>query len=65
MRAMLPLTVLTSALLLSACGIKGPLYDPHAPPPRASRPQAVHTHPSTPQTDHSKPTPPSDDADQE
>lgn len=28
MRAMLPAVALTSALLLSACGIKGPLYLP-------------------------------------
>ncbi len=64
MRAMFPLTVLTGALLLSACGIKGPLYDPHTQPPRASRSQAVPAQPAATQPDHSKPTP-SPDIDQE
>lgn len=31
MRAMIPAVALTSALLLTACGIKGPLYMPKPP----------------------------------
>jgi predicted small lipoprotein YifL len=42
---MLPAAALSSALLLSACGIKGPLYLPE----QAQRP--------APAADHSKPVP--------
>lgn len=39
MRAMLPAVALTSALLLSACGIKGPLFLPEqAQAPRPADP---------------------------
>ncbi len=51
MRTMFFPAVLACATLVSACGIKGPLYDPHTQPPHIS---SVPTG-KTAEGDHNKP----------
>ncbi|NMG66523.1 hypothetical protein GPA19_16375 [Azoarcus indigens] len=60
MRVFLPAAALTGALVLSGCGIKGPLYLPGSQPKSSSSSSSSQIERPSAQTgaDHNKPTTP-------